>query len=76
MRRVAARLSPKYLNFVQKQYCEEVSLDMLDRPNSDPTFTERIITVDETWVYEFNMQTSLQSSEWGDKKFIVKIVEH
>lgn len=51
-RRVTARLIPKELNFLQKQYRKQVSLDMLDRVNSDPTFMERIITGDETWVYE------------------------
>ena len=28
---------------------------------------ERIITGDETWVYEFDMQTDQQSSEWRTK---------
>jgi len=58
MRRVAARLVPKDLNFLQKRYREQVSLDMLDRCNSDPTFMKRIITGDETWVYEYDMQIS------------------
>lgn len=40
---------------------------MLDRANSDPTFMERIIISDETWVYEYNMQSSQQSSEWKKK---------
>lgn len=64
MRRVAARLVPKDLNFLQKQYRLQISLDMLDRSNSDPTFMEHIITGDETWVYEFDMQTSQQASKW------------
>lgn len=67
MRRVAARLVPKELNFLQKQYREQVASDMLERTNSDPTFMERIITGDETWVYEYEMQTSQQSSEWREK---------
>ena len=62
MRRVAARLVPKELNFLQKQYHEQVSLDMLDRSNYDLTFMQRIIIVDETLVYEFDMQTGQQSS--------------
>ena len=33
---------------------------MLDRANSDPTFMERIIFGDETWLYEFDMQTGQQ----------------
>ena len=67
MRRVAARFVPKELNFLQRQYREQISLDMVDRANSDPTFIERIITSDETWVYKFDMQTGQQSSEWRTK---------
>jgi hypothetical protein len=37
---------------------------MLERVNPDPTFIKRIVTGDETWVYEFDMQTSQQASEW------------
>ena len=44
MRGVAARLVLKELKFLQKQYCEQVSLDMLDCANPHPTFMERIIT--------------------------------
>lgn len=64
MRRVAARLVPKELNFLQKEHRKQVAEDMLERANSDPTFIKRIITGDETWVYEFDMQTSQQASEW------------
>ena len=38
----------KELHFLQKQYREQVSLDMLDSANSDPTFMERITAGDET----------------------------
>lgn len=64
MRRVSARLVPKELNFLQKEHRKQVAEDMLERANSDPTFMKRIITGDETWVYEFDMQTSQQASEW------------
>ncbi|KAJ8948166.1 hypothetical protein NQ318_009258 [Aromia moschata] len=30
----------------------------------EPNFMKRIITGDETWVYEYDMQSSRQSSEW------------
>ena len=36
---------------------------MLDRANSDPPFMERMITDDETWIYDFGMQTGLRTSE-------------
>ena len=55
MRGVTARLVPKELNFLQKQYREQVSLDMQDRANSD-----LIMTGDKTLVHEFDMQTGQQ----------------
>lgn len=58
MRKVAARLVPKDLNFLQKVNRLKVAEDMLERVNSDPTFIKRIITGDETWVFEYDMQTS------------------
>ena len=50
MRRIAARLVPKELNSLLKQQHEQASLDLLNRANSDPTFMERIITSDDTWI--------------------------
>lgn len=67
MRRVAARLVPKELNFLQKVHRKEVAEEMLQMVNSDPTIMKRIITGDETWVYEYDMLTSQQSSEWRTK---------
>ena len=48
MKRVAARLVPEDLNFLQKLNRVKVAEDMLERVNSDPIFIKRIITSDET----------------------------
>ncbi|KAJ0172692.1 hypothetical protein K1T71_011831 [Dendrolimus kikuchii] len=64
MKHVAARLVPKDLNLLQKLNRIRVAEDMLERVNSDRTFMKCIITGDETWVYEYDMQTSQQASEW------------
>ena len=64
MRRVAARLVPKDLNFLQKHHRKTVAEEMISEAQSDPTFMKRIITGDETWVYEFDMEAKQQSSEW------------
>ncbi|CAK9811861.1 Mariner Mos1 transposase [Anthophora quadrimaculata] len=64
MRRVAARLVPKDLNFVQKHHRKTVAADLISEARNDPTFMKRIITGDETWVYQYDMETSQQSSEW------------
>ena len=58
LKRVAARLVRKDLNILQKLNHVKDAEDMLERVNSDPTFIKRIVTGGETWVYEFDMQTS------------------
>ncbi|XP_018314337.1 histone-lysine N-methyltransferase SETMAR-like [Mycetomoellerius zeteki] len=60
LRRVAAKLVPKELNFMQKRDRVDIAKDMI----SDPTFIKRIITGDETWVYEYDTQSRHQASEW------------
>ena len=50
MKRVAARLVPRDLNFFQKLNRVKMAEDMLERVNSDPTFIKRIVTGDETLV--------------------------
>ena len=40
---------------------------MLGNVADDPIFIKRIITGDETWVYEYYVETSQQSSEWRAK---------
>lgn len=64
MRRVTARLVPKHLDLLQKEYRKNVSEEMIFEHGNDPTFIKRIITGDETWVYEYDIETSQQSSEW------------
>ncbi|XP_044753368.1 protein GVQW3-like isoform X1 [Coccinella septempunctata] len=64
MKRVAAKLVPKELNFLQKEHRKQVSEDMVSRAASDPNFMKRIITGDETWVYEYDTLTAQQSTEW------------
>ncbi|XP_037932807.1 protein GVQW3-like [Teleopsis dalmanni] len=67
MRRVAARLVKKHLEFLQKEYQKNVCEEMIFEHGNDSTFMKRIITGDETWVYEYDVETSQQSSEWRFK---------
>ena len=48
LRRVAAKLVPKELNFMQKRDCIVIAKDMISKAESDPTFTTLIIIGDET----------------------------
>ena len=63
LKRVAARLIPKCLNFLQKQIRVDVAKEMLEHVNNDDTFVKRIITGDETWVWQADVLTNQQSSE-------------
>lgn len=67
LRRVAAKLVPKELNFMQKRDRVDIAKDMISKAESDPTFIKRIITGDETWVYEYDTQSRHQASEWSPK---------
>jgi len=64
LRQVAAKLVPKELNFMQKRDRVVIAKDMISKAESDPTFIKRIITRDETWVYEYDTQSRHQASEW------------
>jgi len=60
LRRVAAKLDPKELNFMQKRTA--LSSPKISKAESDSTFKR--ITGDETWVYEYDTQSRHQVSEW------------
>jgi len=62
--RVAAKLVPKELNFMQKRDRVVIAKDMISKAESDPTFIKRIITGDETWIYEYDTQSRHQANEW------------
>lgn len=55
MKRVVARLKFNRINVVE---------DILERVTSNLTFIARVITVDDTRVFQFDKQTSQQASEW------------
>ena len=53
---------PKLLRVEQKQFCVEVSQDMLDSTNSDPNFMNTIISGDESWVYKYDAEAKSDES--------------
>ena len=67
MKRVVAKLVPKDLNFLQKERRVDVAKEMLANVADDPTFIKHIIAGDEMRVYEYDVETAQQSSEWRAK---------
>jgi hypothetical protein len=64
MCRVVAKFVPKLLSQEQQQLHLEVAQDMLECANRDPEFLKTVITGDETWVYGYDPETKVQSSQW------------
>lgn len=64
LKRVTAKFVPKLLTMEQKQLRLEIAQDMLDNANSNPNFLNTVITGDETWVYKYDPEMKMQSSQW------------
>jgi hypothetical protein len=64
MCRVVAKFVPKLLLQEQQQLPLEVVRDMLKCNDRDPEFLKAVITGDETWVYGYDPETKVQSSQW------------
>ncbi|KAL4119443.1 hypothetical protein QTP88_012252 [Uroleucon formosanum] len=64
MRRVAAKFVPKLLSGEQKENRKQIATDLLECSESDDFFLKLIITGDETWVYGYDPETKVQSSQW------------
>jgi transposase len=69
MCRVVAKFVPKLLSQEQQKLCLEVVQDMLECANGDPEFLKTVITGDETWVYGYDPETKVQSSQWKHSSF-------
>jgi hypothetical protein len=67
MHQIAAKSVPRLLTDDQKQKRVDVSQELLDQANDDDNFLKNIIRGDETWVYGYDVETEVQSSQWASK---------
>jgi len=67
MRRVAAKFVPRLLTDAQRENRFTVSQELFDRSNADKNFLKNVITSDKTWVYGYDVETKVQSSQWMEK---------
>jgi len=63
MRRVAAKFVPRLLTETQKWNRVTVSQELFYRSNADENFLKNVITCDETWMYGYDVETKVQSSQ-------------
>ena len=64
MRKMCAKMDPKNLTTEQKANRRDVCLDILDRLEREPEFFSGVITGDESWILDYDLETKRQSREW------------
>jgi len=67
MRLVSAKFVPRLLTDDQKENRVGISQERIANANGNENFLKNIITGDETWVYGYDVETKLQSSQWMGK---------
>ena len=64
MSKVCARWIPRLLTDEMKAERKRCSAMLLEHFQSTPNFFDRLVTVDETWVYLYDPEMKYQSKEW------------
>ena len=67
MRKICAKMVPKLLSNDQKDRRKQVCQDIIERLETDPDLLRRVITGDETWVFEYDPETKRQSLQWKSR---------
>jgi len=68
MCRVSAKLVLRLLTNDLKENCIEISQELLANTNGNENFLKNIIQEDDTWVYGYDVETEMQSSQWMGKR--------
>jgi len=64
---VSAKFVPRLLTDDQKESRVEISQELLASANGNENFLKITITGDQTWVYGYDVETKMQSSQWMGK---------
>jgi len=67
MRSVSAKFVPRLLTDEQKENRVEISQELLANANGNENFLKKITPGEETWVYGYDVETKMQSSQWMGK---------
>jgi hypothetical protein len=67
MHLVVSKIVPRLLAQDRRASRAVVSQKLLDLASEDDNILKRIITSDETWVYGYDVETKMQSSQWVGK---------
>ena len=64
MRKVCAKMVPRLLSDNQKTGRLDVCQDILQQLQTNATLLEKVITGDESWIFEYDPETKRQSCQW------------
>ena len=64
MRKIGAKMVSKLLNEGQKEWREQVCQDILEQLETEPNSLKRVVTGNESWIFEYDPLTKWQSLEW------------
>jgi len=67
MRNIYAKLVPKNLLVEQKANRLEICEDLVGKLETEPDFLDKVITRDELWVFDYDLETKRQIAEWHMK---------
>ena len=63
IKRAAAKIVPKLLNFKQKHSRIDIAQEMLTTFNDDSDLLKKVITGGESWMYGYDIETKALSSQ-------------
>ena len=64
MRKVCAKMVPKLLSEDKKQQRVTICQAIIERLEDDPDLLGRVITGDESWIFEYDPENKRQSRQW------------
>jgi len=72
MRKICAKLVTKNLSVEQKANRLEICQDLLGRLEIESDVLDKVITGDESWVFDHDLETKRQSAKWHMKSLLVQ----
>jgi len=64
VRWVCAEFVAWFLAYVQREYWNTIASGLLEKSTQEISFLGKIVTGDESWVFDYNPETKQQSSKW------------
>ncbi|KAL4089073.1 hypothetical protein QTP88_024146 [Uroleucon formosanum] len=64
MTKICAKMVPKNLTLEQKDGRRQICVDILEQMENERDLLKKVITCDETWIFQYDPETKRQSMHW------------